>query len=366
MEMKSHFCHHSQEVDMNRYIRQITLPQVGDSGQQKLRSSSVLVVGAGGLGCAVLPYLAAAGIGKIGIIDGDKIEESNLHRQVLYAPDQLGNYKAKEAACAITKNNPDVEVTVFEEFLTGKNAKEIFQNYDLIIDATDNLFIRYVIDDTCVECGKPFVYGSIHQFQGQVSVFNYQNGPTYRDIFPQENQSVPNCAEAGVLGTTVGLIGMLQANEAMKILLEIGEVLSGKLLIYDLLTNSQQVFEFDKAPLRKKPDISLSFDIIQVQEENLGKSILLDVREIGEKPRVKLKNMIQVPLSVLELESEKLDIEKEFLIFCQSGVRSRKAAELLSNKGFKNLKLIRGGAKDLLQLQTDEIEPAFRIGRQDI
>jgi adenylyltransferase/sulfurtransferase len=341
---------------MNRYIRQITLPQVGDSGQQKLRSSSVLVVGAGGLGCAVLPYLAAAGIGKIGIIDGDKIEESNLHRQVLYTPDQMGYFKAKEAANAISKNNPAVEVSIFEEYLTGKNAEEIFRNYDLIIDATDNLFIRYVIDDACLECGKPFVYGSIHQFQGQVSVFNYQNGPTYRDIFPEENQSVPNCAEAGVLGTTVGLIGMLQANEAMKILLEIGEVLSGKLLIYDLLSNSQQVFEFDKAPERKKPDISFSFDTILVQEKDLGTSILLDVREIGEMPEVKFRNLLQVPLSILELESDKLDTEKEFWIFCQSGVRSRKAAELLFKKGFRNLKLIQGGVKDVLQLTKNEIE----------
>jgi adenylyltransferase/sulfurtransferase len=341
---------------MNRYIRQITLPQVGESGQQKLMNSKVLVIGAGGLGCAVLPYLAAAGIGKIGIIDGDKIEESNLHRQVLYSPDQIGFYKVKEAANSILKNNPELEVLVFEEYLTPKNAPQIFQDYDLIIDATDNLFIRYVINDTCVELDKPFVYGSIHQFQGQVSVFNYQNGPTYRDIFPQENQFAPNCAEAGVLGTTVGLIGMLQANEAMKILLEIGDVLSGKLLIYDLLSNSQQVFEFDKAPERKNPDISLSFDIIQVLEEDLGESVLLDVREIGEMPVVKLRNLIQVPLSVLELESEKLDIEKEFLIFCQSGLRSRKAAELLSKKGFRNLKLVQGGAKDLLQLQTDEIK----------
>lgn len=339
---------------MSRYIRQITLPQVRDSGQQKLRSSCVLVVGAGGLGCAVLPYLAAAGIGKIGIIDGDKIEESNLHRQVLYSADQLGFFKAKEAASAITKNNPEVEVTVYQEYLTGKNAPQIFPEYDLIIDATDNLFIRYVIDDTCLASGKPFVYGSIHQFQGQVSVFNYKNGPRYRDIFPQENQSVPNCAEAGVLGTTVGMIGMLQANEAMKIILEIGEVLSGKLLIYDLLSNSQQVFEFGKAPEQKKPDLSISFEMVQLESLDIAESILLDVREWGEMPEVKLPQLIQVPLSVLEKESGKLEVDKEYLIFCQSGIRSRKAAELLSKKGFQNLKLIRGGAKDILQLTQNE------------
>jgi len=339
---------------MSRYIRQITLPQVGESGQQKLMNSNVLVIGAGGLGCAVLPYLAAAGIGKIGIIDGDKIEESNLHRQVLYSSETLGFYKAKEAANSIIKNNPEVEVLVLEEYLTSKNAFQIFQDFDLIVDATDNLFIRYVINDTCVELDKPFVYGSIHQFQGQVSVFNYEGGPSYRDIFPQENQSAPNCAEAGVLGTTVGLIGMLQANEVIKIILEIGEVLSGKLLIYDLLSNSQQVFEFDKVAKSKKLDISYSFDMMSPEEAIIGESFLLDVREVGEIPEVKHEKYIQVPLSLLEKECEKLDQNKEFRIFCQSGVRSRKAADLLSQKGFKNLKLIRGGAKDLIQLTNHE------------
>jgi len=327
---------------------------VGDSGQQKLKSSSLLVVGAGGLGCAILPYLAASGIGRIGIIDGDRIEESNLHRQVLYGAEQIGLFKAKEAADSIFKNNSDVEILVFEEFLTQKNANQIFSDFDLILDATDNLFIRYVINDTCVKLNKPFVYGSIHQFQGQVSVFNYQGGPSYRDIFPEENQSAPNCAEAGVLGTTVGLIGMLQANEALKIILEIGEVLSGKLLIYDLLSNSQQVFEFGKAPEQKKPDLSISFEMVQLESLDIAESILLDVRELGEMPEVKLPQLIQVPLSVLEKESGKLDVDKEYLIFCQSGIRSRKAAELLSKKGFLNLKLIRGGAKDILQLTQNE------------
>lgn len=350
METKLPSYHPFPEAEMNRYIRQTTLPQVGEAGQQKLLSSRVLVIGAGGLGCAVLPYLAAGGVGTIGIIDGDQIEESNLHRQVLYTPAQLCLYKAKEAATSILRNNPDVNVLVYSEFLTSKKAQEIFPNYDLIIDATDNLFIRYVINDTCIEFGKPFVYGSIHQFQGQISVFNYEGGPSYRDIFPQENQSVPNCAEAGVLGTTVGLIGMLQANEAIKIILGIGEVLSGKLLIYDLLQNSQQVFEFGKVSSPKKPDISLSFEMILAEEVLNGDSILLDVREHGEEPEVSLSNSLQIPLSVLEKECEKLDPKIEFRIFCQSGIRSRRAAELLSKKGFQNLKLIRGGAKDLIQL----------------
>ncbi|WPR74753.1 HesA/MoeB/ThiF family protein [Algoriphagus sp. NG3] len=337
-----------QEDKMERYQRQIILPGIGTSGQQKLKASKVLVVGAGGLGCAVLPYLAAAGIGTIGIIDGDKIEESNLHRQILYSSEQLGLSKAKEAANSIIKTNPGIEISVFEEFLTAKNAAETFSGFDLVIDATDNLFIRYVIDDTCLACNKPFVYGSIHQFQGQVSVFNFEGGPSYRDIFPEENGAAPNCAEAGVLGTTVGLIGMLQASEAMKILLGIGEVLSGKLLIYNLLNNSQQVFEFGNAPVPKKPHISVSFEMMSPKEALHGEAVLLDVREPGEIPEVKLDKLIQLPLSLLEEGVEKLNPEDEFWIFCQSGVRSRKAADLLYRRGFRKLKLIRGGAKDLL------------------
>ena len=333
---------------MERFQRQMILPGIGISGQQKLKSSSVLVVGAGGLGCAALPYLAASGIGKIGIIDGDRIEESNLHRQVLYAAEQIGLYKVKEAADAVIKKNPGLEVLVYEEFLTAKNASEIFSGFDLVIDATDNLFIRYVIDDTCIACEKPFVYGSIHQFQGQVSVFNFEGGPSYRDIFPEENKSVQNCAEAGVLGTTVGLIGMLQANEAMKIILGIGEVLSGKLLIYNLLNNTQQVFEFGNVSKPKKPHISKSFEIISPEDALSGAAVLLDVREQGEMPQVILDNVQHLPLSILEKDLESLDRSAEFRIFCQSGVRSRKAAELLSQKGFGTLKLIRGGAKDLL------------------
>ncbi|MEP1086521.1 HesA/MoeB/ThiF family protein [Algoriphagus sp.] len=333
---------------MERFQRQIILQGIGISGQQKLKASRVLVVGAGGLGCAVLPYLAAAGIGKIGIVDGDKIEESNLHRQILYSTEQVGLYKTSEAAQDLVKKNPGLEVLVFEEFLTAKNAAEIFSDFDLIIDATDNLFIRYVIDDTCIACGKPFVYGSIHQFQGQVSVFNFEGGPTYRDIFPEDNKSAPNCAEAGVLGTTVGLIGMLQANEAMKIILGIGEVLSGKLLIYNLLNNTQQVFEFGNVPKPKKPHISESFEIISPEEALLGDSILLDVRELGELPEVSLETVLHIPLSTLEKEFSSLDKSAEIRIFCQSGIRSRKAADLLARKGFEKLKLIRGGAKDLL------------------
>jgi adenylyltransferase/sulfurtransferase len=339
---------------MDRYFRQITLPQVGNVGQEKLLKSKVLVIGAGGLGCAVLPYLVAAGIGEIGIVDGDRIEESNLHRQVLYASDKVGNGKAKESASILLQNNPHIQIRVFEEYLTQKNAVEIISGYDLIIDATDNFFVRYTINDTCVALDKPFIYGSIYQFQGQVSVFNYKDGPTYRDIFPEKDQKVPNCEEAGVMGTTVGLIGMIQANEAIKIILEIGEVLSGKLLLYDLLRNEQQVFEFSKVEAPQKTEIEPDFEFFSAEEVLEKQMMLLDVREIGEEPEIKLENYIQIPLSRLEKDLEKLDPKQSILVFCQSGMRARKATILLFEKGFQNLSLMSGGAKDLEYLQNHE------------
>ncbi|WP_026956223.1 HesA/MoeB/ThiF family protein [Algoriphagus vanfongensis] len=339
---------------MERYLRQITLPQVGNAGQEKLLTSKVLVIGAGGLGCAVLPYLVAAGIGEVGIVDGDWIEESNLHRQVLYASDKIGNSKAKESAAILQQNNPNIKIQVFEEYLTQKNASEIISGYDLIIDATDNFFVRYTINDTCVALDKPFIYGSIYQFQGQVSVFNYQGGPTYRDIFPENDQKVPNCEEAGVMGTTVGLIGMIQANEAIKILLEIGEVLSGKLLLYDLLRNEQQVFEFSKVEAPKKPEIEPDFELLTAEEVLQSQKILLDVREFGEAPEIIHENYIQIPLSKLDQNWESLEPGQSILVFCQSGMRARRAAKLLFEKGFQNLSLMSGGAKDLEYLQNHE------------
>lgn len=339
---------------MDRYLRQITLPQVGNTGQEKLLKSKVLVIGAGGLGCAVLPYLVAAGIGEVGIVDGDRIEESNLHRQVLYASDKVGNSKAKESAAILQQNNPHIKIQVFEEYLTQKNAPEIISGYDLIIDATDNFFVRYIINDTCVTLDKPFIYGSIYQFQGQVSVFNYKKGPTYRDIFPEKDQKVPNCEEAGVMGTTVGLIGMIQANEAIKILLGIGEVLSGKLLLYDLLRNEQQVFEFSKVEAPKKPEIEPDFELLTAEEVLQSQKILLDVRELGEEPEIIHENYVQIPLSKLDQDWKSLKSEQSILVFCQSGMRARRAAKLLFEKGFQNLSLMTGGAKDLEYLQNHE------------
>ncbi|MEC8884320.1 MAG: HesA/MoeB/ThiF family protein, partial [Bacteroidota bacterium] len=206
---------------MNHYQRQIILPQVGEQGQQKIAEARVLVIGAGGLGCALLPYLAAAGVGHLGIIDGDRIEESNLHRQILYTPERLGAFKVEQAKQVLQKQQPHCTITSYTEYLSGTNALELFDQYNIIVDATDRIDVRYLINDAAVLTSKPVVYGSIHRFEGQVSVFNYNDGPTYRCLFPKAVE-VPSCAEAGVLGTSVGIIGMLQAAEVMKIILQTG------------------------------------------------------------------------------------------------------------------------------------------------
>ncbi|MCB9186732.1 MAG: HesA/MoeB/ThiF family protein [Flavobacteriales bacterium] len=231
-----------------RYDKQIALPEVGETGQQKLAEAKILVVGAGGLGCPALQYLAAAGVGNIGIVDGDVVNETNLHRQVLYTNSDVGKPKVEVAAERLKQLNPEVEIHTFSEFLTAGNAMDIVSNYDLIVDATDNFAARYRINDVCLKLDKPFVYGAIHRFEGQVSVFNYKGGPTYRCLFPDkpaENQ-IPNCNETGVLGVLPGIIGTYQATEVLKIILGIGEVLSGKLMTLNLLTNSTRTFEVSR------------------------------------------------------------------------------------------------------------------------
>jgi molybdopterin/thiamine biosynthesis adenylyltransferase/rhodanese-related sulfurtransferase len=339
----------------NRYNRQIILPEIGEEGQQKLSKSRVLVIGAGGLGVAILPYLAAAGVGEIGIIDDDVIEVSNLHRQVIYKTLAIGKSKAEEAKAMILELNPEIKVNAFFEKLSAKNAILLFEKYDIIVDATDNILIKYLINDACLVANKPMVYGSIFRFQGQVSVFNYQNGPTYRCLYPDENTNALNCEDAGVIGISVGIIGMLQANEVLKMILGIGEVLSGKILVYNILNNEQQKFDFEKSdilPINKetfeekynKSQVEeISFESI-LNEINNDSVLFLDVRNEDELPKFNLKNQIQIPLLHLENEIEKLDKNQTIYIFCQSGIRSKVATELLQKYQFKSLKSIAGGA----------------------
>ncbi len=234
--------------ELIRYHRQMILPEIGRAGQEKIKQAKVLVVGAGGLGCPVLLYLAAAGVGTIGIVDGDKVEKSNLQRQILYQDEDIGKFKAEVSAQKIKKQNPFLQVRFRVEHLNPANAVEIISQYDLVVDGTDNFPSRYLINDACMQLNKPFVFGSILRFQGQVSVFNYKDSASYRCLYPDppaEDES-PNCSEIGVLATLPGIVATLQANEVLKIITGVGETLSGKLLVIDLLTLQFETFRFSK------------------------------------------------------------------------------------------------------------------------
>ncbi len=238
---------------MRRYDRQIILPEIGIAGQQKLAKANILIIGAGGLGCPLLLYLAGAGIGHIGLIDNDVVEESNLHRQVLYHTADIGKYKSDVAAARLELFNPDVRFSSYPVRLTSQNAAELIGRYDLIIDGSDNFHTRYLVNDTCVLLKKPLVFGSIYQFEGQVSVFNLNGGPDYRSLYPEppSPDEVPNCAESGVVGPLPGIIGSIMANEAIKIICDFGEVLSGQLFVFNALNNSSSLFKFSKAIAKK-------------------------------------------------------------------------------------------------------------------
>ena len=346
-----------------RYNRQIILPEVGEKGQQKLTQAKVLIIGAGGLGAAILPYLAAAGIGEIGIIDDDAIEISNLQRQVIYKSDAIGKSKALEAKEMALSLNPSIKINAITDTLNAKNAIPLFEYYDIMVDATDNLHTKYLINDACMVTHKPFVYGSIYKFQGQVSVFNFQNGPTYRCLFPDESSNSKNCVDAGVMGISVGIIGMFQANEVLKMVLGIGNVLSGELLIYNMLTNDQQKFDLVKnnSISLSRVDFEKKYNAIEntvleisakeaLEQIDNSDILFLDVRNEEELPKVNLPNSIQIPLSDLEENLDQLDVNKTILVYCQSGMRSKKAAEILKKHQFLKVQSISGGVLKLEEI----------------
>jgi sulfur-carrier protein adenylyltransferase/sulfurtransferase len=347
-------------MENSRYNRQTILPEVGLDGQEKLQKAKVLIVGAGGLGVAVLPYLVGAGVGEIGIVDDDLIAVSNLQRQVIYKTTSVGRSKVLEAKAMALDLNPSVKINAIQEKLTPKNVLSLFEKYDIIVDATDNLATKYLINDACCVTNKPFVYGSVYKFEGQFSVFNYKNGPTYRCLFSEEKIESKNCNEVGVLGTSVGIIGMLQATEVLKMILEIGTVLSGKLLVYNILNNEQQKFEFsknefilvDKAYFESKYALDAT-PILEIEADEALKQIdnqyflFLDVRNLDESPKMSFGNSIQIPLGDLENSLHLLDSNAVIFVFCQSGIRSKTAVAILNRNDFKNVKSIVGGVKDL-------------------
>jgi adenylyltransferase/sulfurtransferase len=335
---------------MPNYSRQIILPEFGELGQKKLFNAKILIIGVGGLGCPVLQYLVAAGVGKITIIDSDVVSESNLNRQILYSHTDIGNLKVNIAAQRALALNPECIIyPIFDKF-SMENALSIVKNCDLVIDCSDNFPTRYLINDVCVILGKPFIMASIFKFEGQVSVFNYKNGATYRCLFPSIpiNKLIPSCNEMGVLGTLTGILGSIQANEAIKIITEIGTVLSNKLLIFNSLENSFHTIPIQKSKnfvaitslaeyemdfCQSKPDKNIrSADLAKISDFQL-----LDVREQYE---YKIQNLggLNIPLSELESRISEISVSKPVVIHCQSGIRSLKAIELLEQKyGFQNL-----------------------------
>ncbi len=339
------------ENEIAYYSRQLLVDEIGMAGQLKLKQAKVLVIGAGGLGCPLLQYIAAAGVGNIGIIDGDSVDVSNLHRQILFDFNSIGKNKAVESKNKLTALNPHSEIVAFPFTLETENALEIIQDYDIIVDCSDNYATRFLVNDACVLMQKIVVYGSIYRFEGQVSVFNFQNGPTYRCMFPElpTEESTTNCSLSGVIGVLPGVIGVLQANEVIKIITGIGEVLSGKLLVYNALKNTTDFFlinknqEFDYEALFKdkqlnKENYSSSCSNLEVNEINhqqvLDESdqyILLDVREVGELPFFEGENILKIPLGELKNHVNIIPKTKNIVVFCKSGNRSKKAIEILQN-----------------------------------
>ncbi|MDB4107723.1 HesA/MoeB/ThiF family protein [Bacteroidia bacterium] len=339
----------------DRYTRQIALPQVGIDGQEKLKKARVLIVGAGGLGNAVLPYLASSGIGVIGVIDGDAIALSNLHRQVLFSEEDLNLSKSKIACDKLSVQFPDTEFEPYAEFLSGQNALRLFEKYDLIIDATDSVDARYLINDGCILKQKPFVHASIYRFQFQVAAFNIKGSGSYRCLYPTAPKNVQSCAEAGVLPTTVAMAGLYQANEVFKYFLGIGDQLTNKMLLIDTLSNRQDHFSYtSKLQGFITPDY-FQEKYAQVKKiqftETLHEGVFLDVRNEDEEPSSELNNSIKVPLPVLENDLSLLPKDKPIYIYCQSGKRSIQAYHILRKNNYKNVYCLHENANEINELK---------------
>jgi molybdopterin/thiamine biosynthesis adenylyltransferase/rhodanese-related sulfurtransferase len=366
--------------ELVRYSRHLSLTDFGKKGQIKLKNSSVLVIGAGGLGVPLLQYLAAAGIGKIGIIDYDCVEISNLQRQVLYETKDQGISKAKLAAQKIQNLNPEINIAYYPILLDSNNILALFKNYDIIADGSDNFPTRYLVNDACVLLEKPLIYGSVFRYEGQVSVFNYKNkdgkfGPNYRDLFPEPPPPnvVPNCAEGGVLGVLPGIIGNLQAAEVIKVATGIGTTLSGQLLIYDFLSNNFYRFKIRKNKELKieklidydhfcSPTNDMEKEVKSISPTELKQlltenpqTILIDVREAFEQDIANIGGQL-IPLGdILNRKNEILKHPK-VIFYCRSGRRSAEAIRLLNvNENDFDYINLEGG----ILAWADEVDPSM-------
>lgn len=357
---------------MDRFERQYILPGFGPTSQQKLQDSSVLIIGAGGLGCPAMLYLSAAGIGKIGVVDGDVVSISNLNRQVLFGQEHVGRNKAETAAKIIQEKYADIEVEALPFFLTKENILQLISSYDLIIDGSDNFPTRYLVNDSCLIAGKPLVFGAIYQNEGQVAVFNAKGISSihYRDLYPTPPSvfEVPNCNETGVLGVLPGIIGTMMAAEAIKFISGFGETLEDKILFYNLLNHNTYQIQLSKNPdsdsLRPKSsqellqmdyehfcgmDIQIDWESVLKMTGKDNPCILVDVREYGEQPEFDECFHLQLPLDELEITPHNLEPYQQIFLFCQSGVRSVKAANILKKQyPDKIIQSIRGGIVEYL------------------
>src|SRR3954467_3937683 len=365
-----------------RYARHLILPEVGEAGQEKLKAGSVLVVGAGGLGSPVGLYLAAAGVGRIGLVDFDDVDASNLHRQVLYGASDVGKPKLDAARARLQDLNPEIAIETHGAALTSENALAIIEKYDVIVDGTDNFATRYLVNDACVLLRKPNVYGSIFRFEGQASVFASEEGPCYRCLYPEPPPPglVPSCAEGGVLGILPGLIGVMQATEVIKLILGVGEPLIGRLLLIDALG-----MKFRELKLRKNPDCPVcgthptvtklidynEFCGIRGEEKPVGSGVpeiqveelkrrldakddlfVLDVREPHEYQICNIGGYL-IPLNDLPKRVNELDSSREIVVHCKMGGRSAKAVAFLQQAGFSKIHNLAGG----ITAWSDRVDP---------
>jgi len=371
--------------ELARYDRHIIIPEFGLEAQKKLKAAKVLVIGSGGLGSPVLLYLAAAGVGTIGIVDFDVVDDSNLQRQVLFGVDEVGRLKAEAARDRLEALNPYIDIVVHNTMLTSENALNIIQQYDVVADGTDNFPTRYLVNDASVLLGKPNVYASIFQFEGQVSVFNYRNengelGPNYRDLYPTPPPPglVPSCAEGGVLGVLPGIIGSLQALEVIKVVTGVGDLLNGRFYIFDALTFESRTFKIKRNPANPlngtNPTIKELIDYeqfcgLKTVEKTTVKEVtvkelydlqvkgepfqLIDVREPHEYEIVNIGAEL-IPLATVAANAGRIAKDKKVIVHCKVGGRSAKAIQELQDKfGFDNLYNLKGG----ILAYIDEVQP---------
>ncbi len=359
-----------------RYSRHLVIPEVGLQGQIKLKKSSVLIVGCGGLGTPIMQYLAASGIGRIGIVDYDVIELSNLHRQPIYSTEDIGKLKVKSAQKRMLKINPEIRVDAYNELFTSQNAERIAEPYDILIDGTDNIPTRYLINDLCVFSDKSYVYGAVYRFFGQVGIFQSSKGACYRCMMPvpPSPEVVPSCAVAGVMSIIPGIIGLFQANEVIKLILEIGSPLVSKLLLYDSLENSSNIIEVNKAPncivCGTDPQITQLIDYeefchMSIRDRDLdsGNSHAISPAELKEKIKqhkpmrlIDLRNPVElqilkipeaenIPFHRLSVEIKEWDKDQEIILICHIGFLSSIAQRMMAQAGFNEVHSLKGGLR---------------------